>query len=173
MDICTGLITNPGWWQHSCYSNMILCYRYSWRTPYGDVIMSAMASQSPASRVFAQPIVRVHIKENIKFPRHWPLWVESTGDRCIPLTNTVPVCYSWVYSRLTKHGGRETRGDLQMVIVGKLRLILNICWFFVQSDYAMSQKICISLLCHILRQKSIMPAVIWFTNDPLFDICFL
>ena len=25
-------------------------------------------------------------KENIKAPRHWPLWGESTGDRWIPLT---------------------------------------------------------------------------------------
>ena len=25
-------------------------------------------------------------KENIKAPRHWPLWGEFTGDRRIPLT---------------------------------------------------------------------------------------
>ena len=40
---------------------------------YNDVIMGAMASQSPASRLFTQPFFRVHIKENIKAPRHWPL----------------------------------------------------------------------------------------------------
>ena len=26
------------------------------------------------------------IKENIKAPRHWPLWGEFTGDRLIPRT---------------------------------------------------------------------------------------
>ena len=31
-------------------------------------------------------IVQVQIKENIKAPRHWPLWGESTGDRWIPIT---------------------------------------------------------------------------------------
>ena len=30
--------------------------------------------------------VQVQIKENIKAPRYWPLWGESTGDRWIPLT---------------------------------------------------------------------------------------
>ena len=33
-----------------------------------------------------QPFVQAQIKENIKAPRHWPLWGESTGDRRIPLT---------------------------------------------------------------------------------------
>ena len=50
------------------------------------VIMSAMASQIPASRLFAQLFVGAQIKENIKASRHWPLWGESTGDRWIPLT---------------------------------------------------------------------------------------
>ena len=50
------------------------------REHYSDVIMSAMASKTPASRLFAQPFVQVQIKENIKVPRHWPLWGESTGD---------------------------------------------------------------------------------------------
>ena len=26
------------------------------------------------------------IKENVKIPRHWPLWGEVTGDRWIPHT---------------------------------------------------------------------------------------
>ena len=40
--------------------------------------------KSPASRLFAQPFIRVQIKENIKAPRHWPLCGEFTGDRVIP-----------------------------------------------------------------------------------------
>ena len=43
--------------------------------------------KSPASRLFTQPYFRAHIKENIKAPRHWPLYGEFTGDRWIPSTN--------------------------------------------------------------------------------------
>ena len=31
--------------------------------------------------MFVQPFVQAQIKENIKAPRHWPLWWESTGDK--------------------------------------------------------------------------------------------
>ena len=44
---------------------------------YNDVIMSAMASKSPAPRLFTQPFVQAQIKEDIKAPRHWSLWGES------------------------------------------------------------------------------------------------
>ena len=40
---------------------------------YIDVIITTMASQSPASRLFTQPYIQTQIKENIKAPRHWPL----------------------------------------------------------------------------------------------------
>ena len=43
--------------------------------------------KSPASRLFAQPFVQAHTKENIKAQGHWPLWGEPTGDRWIPLTH--------------------------------------------------------------------------------------
>ena len=43
--------------------------------------------KSPASRLFTQPFIQAQIKENIKVPRHWPLWGEFTGDRWIPRTN--------------------------------------------------------------------------------------
>ena len=43
--------------------------------------------KSPASRLFSQPFIQTHIKENIKAPRHWPLCGEFTGDRWIPRTN--------------------------------------------------------------------------------------
>ena len=42
--------------------------------------------RSPASRLFAHTFVQTHVKENIKAPRHWPLWWDSTGDRWFPLT---------------------------------------------------------------------------------------
>ena len=42
--------------------------------------------KSPASRLFARPIVLTHIEENTKHPRYWPLWGEYTGDWWVPLT---------------------------------------------------------------------------------------
>ena len=48
--------------------------------------MSMMASQIPSLTMFTQPFIRVQIKENIKAPRHWPLWGKFTGNRWIPLT---------------------------------------------------------------------------------------
>ena len=37
---------------------------------HNEVIMGAMASQTPASRLFTQPFIQVQIKENTKAPRH-------------------------------------------------------------------------------------------------------
>ena len=44
--------------------------------------MSAIAAQITACRLFTQPFIQVQIKENIKAPRHWPLWGNSpvTGE---------------------------------------------------------------------------------------------
>ena len=46
--------------------------------------------KSPASRLFAQPFIQAKMKENIKAPRHWPLWGEFTVVRWIP-PHTGPV----------------------------------------------------------------------------------
>ena len=35
--------------------------------------------KSPAFRLFAQTFVQTKTEENIKAPRHWPLWGESNG----------------------------------------------------------------------------------------------
>ena len=55
-------------------------------THYSGVIMSATASQIPASRLFTQPFLQAQIKENIKAPCHWPLRGEFTRCRWIPRT---------------------------------------------------------------------------------------
>ena len=39
--------------------------------------------KSPASPLFTQPFIQAQMKENIKAPRHWPLWGKFTGDRWI------------------------------------------------------------------------------------------
>ena len=57
------------------------------RLHYSDVIMSGMASLiTGASWLCTQPFVQAQINENIKTPRHWPLWGEFTGHRWIPRT---------------------------------------------------------------------------------------
>ena len=48
--------------------------------------MNAMASQITGVVIVTQSSVQVQIKENIKAPRHWPLWGEFLGDRWIPRT---------------------------------------------------------------------------------------
>ena len=45
--------------------------------------------KSPASWLFTQLFIQVQIEENIKAPRHWPLWGEFTGDRWIPCKGPV------------------------------------------------------------------------------------
>ena len=54
--------------------------------------------KTPASRLFIQPLVQTQIKENIKTPRHWPLFGEFTGHRWIPRTKSsnaenVSICW--------------------------------------------------------------------------------
>ena len=51
-------------------------------TNYNNVIMSPMASQITSLTIVYS--IEAQIKEDIKAPRHWPLWGEFTGDRWIP-----------------------------------------------------------------------------------------
>ena len=46
--------------------------------------MTSWRLKSPASPLYAELFVQAQIRENIKVPRHWPLWREFTGDRWIP-----------------------------------------------------------------------------------------
>ena len=52
---------------------------------YSDVIMSAMASQFTCVSVVFSTFC-ADVEENIKAPRHLPLWGEFTGDQWIPRT---------------------------------------------------------------------------------------
>ena len=49
--------------------------------------MGAIASQITSLTIVYSTFFRAQIKENIKAPRHWPLWGEFTCDRWIPSTN--------------------------------------------------------------------------------------
>ena len=58
----------------------------SWNTPSPLQWRHNERLKSPASWLSIQPFVQAQVKENIKAPRHWPLWGEFTGDRWIPRT---------------------------------------------------------------------------------------
>ena len=45
---------------------------------------NGISNHQPDDCLPTQPFIETQIKENIKAPRHWPLWGEFTGDRWIP-----------------------------------------------------------------------------------------
>ena len=60
----------------------------------------------PTSQLFTQPFVQMQIKENIKAPRHWPLWGEIHWS---PVNSPHKgqwrgKCLHWMTSSLTRHG---------------------------------------------------------------------
>ena len=48
--------------------------------------MGVMASQITKVSLFTHLFAQAQIEENIKAPRHWPLWGEFTGHQWIPRT---------------------------------------------------------------------------------------
>ena len=114
------MISHPKWYHHYFLSYMYLninekgimrinlCSIH--RKPglhYNDVIMGAMASQiaSLAIVYFTQAFIQVQIKENIKAPRHWPLWGEFTGTGEFPAqraSNAENVSIWWRHENLIK-----------------------------------------------------------------------
>ena len=73
-------VSPPCWLQTSDIFFYVMLHHYS------QVTMNAMVFQTPASRLYTHGVIQAQIKENIKVPRHWPLWGEFTGDRWIPRT---------------------------------------------------------------------------------------
>ena len=61
-----------------------------WKGEHRHITMTSWWARwrfkSPVSRLFTQPFIQTQVKENIKALRHWPLWVEFTGDQWIPRT---------------------------------------------------------------------------------------
>ena len=89
-------------WLDSSFGIRIVCVYH-----YGDVIMSAIASQITSVSIVFSTIVQAQTKENIKAPRHWPLWGESTVD--FPprsASNAENVSFWWRYHVL--EGKRNT-----------------------------------------------------------------
>ena len=89
---------------HAVYWRLLYDNSYinSYHAHYSDVIMSTIASQTSAFRLFTQPFVQAYINENIEAPPHWPLWGEFTGVRWI---------HRWIHRSLlnSPHQGPVTR----------------------------------------------------------------
>ena len=49
-------------------------------------LRAARRTDDRTSRLFTQSFIQAQIKDNIKAPRHWPLYGEFTGDLWIPCT---------------------------------------------------------------------------------------
>ena len=56
-----------------CASDLVLLH-------YSDIIMIAMTSQITGVSIVVLPFVQAQINENIKAPRHWPLWGNPPGE---------------------------------------------------------------------------------------------
>ena len=84
--------------------------------------------KSLAFRLYTQPFVQAQIKENIKAPRHWPLWGEFTGDWWIPCTrasNAENVSTSW------RHHGHPASLRYWLQHAGRSPWLPNLRFLFV------------------------------------------
>ena len=68
--------------------------------------MGTMGSQISNLTIVYSTVIQAQMKENIKAPRHWPLWEKFTGDRWIPRKKVVPTisksfefCFDWLLHR--------------------------------------------------------------------------
>ena len=56
--------------------------------------MGAMASQITILTIVFQPFIQAQIKENIKGPRHWPLWGEFSAAQMATNAENVSIWWS-------------------------------------------------------------------------------
>ena len=102
--------------------------------------------------MFAQPFVQAQIKENIKAPHHWPLWGESTGHLCIPLTKG-NVAISWHHN---DDASRLANGDTRLQAVVTLAYIKagnSVMWYHLWNPGPWAEEINKFLLATLLLVK--------------------
>ena len=66
------------------------CFTLQWRHNERDGVSNHLRL-----KLFAQSFVQVQIKKNIKAPRHWSLWRESTGDIPSQRANNAEIVSMW------------------------------------------------------------------------------
>ena len=83
---------------------------------YNDVIIGTKASPITSLAIVYSTFFQAQIKENIKYPRYWPLWGEFTDDRWIPpqrTSNAENVSIWWRHHVCVHH--KHKRGLLQKI----------------------------------------------------------
>ena len=91
--------------------------------------------------MFAQPFVQAQIKENIKAPRHWPLWGESICDRWIPIakaSNTENIPIWWRHLVKTRRTYVPANIHVHRFLNGNLHHASIQFWTSHYSDVTMS-----------------------------------
>ena len=83
--------------------------------------------KSPASRLFTQSFIHTQIKENIKAPRHWPLWGEFTGTGEFPAQRP---SYAKTVSIWWRHHDSPT-----YIPVTRPQWLKDIHWYFMSMDF--------------------------------------
>ena len=81
--------------------------------------------KSPASWQLTHQFVQVQVKENIKAPRHWPLWGEFTDDRWIPPQRAI-------YQHAIRLLANFVLGFMSWTIFARNSNLINISWFYPQ-----------------------------------------
>ena len=85
--VCACFLRGPKWCEWCIVRALTWCLPQSsfvtlqWRHNECDFVSNHQPHDCLLNYLF-----KVQIKENIKAPRHWPLWGEFTGDRWIPRT---------------------------------------------------------------------------------------
>ena len=78
---CFMVISSDVFW-----GNIHILYHVCHNIHHNGVMMSAMASQIVGVSIVYPIVCSGAYQRKHQTLRHWPLWVEFTGDRCIPLT---------------------------------------------------------------------------------------
>ena len=79
-----GIHRSPGAWKYTWLPPCILLHGLHTAEHIGIIMTSKWGRwrlKSPASRLFTQAFIQAQTKENIKAPRHWPLWSEFPAQR--------------------------------------------------------------------------------------------
>ena len=97
--------------------------------------------KSPASRLFTQPFIQAQIKENIKAPRHWPLWGKSpvTGEFSAQRSSYGEYVFIWWrHHDFTLHEARPLSYSSLWLLLPCHRYYCLMCWL---SIYMLSWRI--------------------------------
>ena len=97
---------------------------------------------------------------NIKTPRHWPLWGESTGDWRIPLTKGQPVTQKmFLFDDVITFHCNVKEIDIELTHICQHQLCINNFWYHLAHNISrkannISRKVITPEIRHFLRHIS-------------------